>query len=76
MLPAFRFTVPTSVVEGLGMNGFVLSEVSPEVSEVAVEVSSDERVERVQMSILAFVYFGGVAVMLVVLDVRGRASGT
>lgn len=73
LLPLYRFTVPASVVEGLGMNGFVLSEVSPEVSEVAVEaveVSSDERVERVQMSILAFVYLGGVAVMLVVLGVR------
>ena len=73
VLPLFRFTVPASVAEGLGMGKLMLPEVSSEalgsVVEV-VEVSSDDGVERVQIPIWSFIYLGGVAVMLVVLGVR------
>ena len=73
VLPLFRFTVPASVAEGLGMGKLMLPEVSSEalgsVVEV-VEVSSDDGVERVQIPIRSFIYLGGVAVMLVVLGVR------
>lgn len=73
VLPAFRFTVPASVAEGLGMGGLMLPEVSSEASRGVVEVVEvpvDEGVERVEMPIWAFVYLGGVAVMVVVLGVR------
>lgn len=73
VLPAFRFTVPVSVAEGLGMGGLMLTEVSSEASGVVaevVEVPVEEGVERVEMPIWAFVYLGGVAVMVVVLGVR------
>ena len=73
VLPVFRFTVPSSVAEGLGMGGLMLSEVSSEAQGVVaevVEVPVDEGVERAEMPIWAFVYLGGVAVMVVVLGVR------
>lgn len=73
VLPAFRFTVPVSVAEGLGMGGLMLTEVSSETSGGVVEVVEvpvDEGVERAEMPIWAFVYLGGVAVMVVVLGVR------
>ena len=73
VLPAFRFTVPASVAEGLGMGGLMLPEVSSEASRGVVEVVEvpvDEGVVRVEMPIWALVYLGGVAVMVVVLGVR------
>ena len=78
VLPMFRFTVSSSVAEGLGMGGLMLPEVSADDSEFVIEVvgaPSDEGIKYKQSAIWPLIYLGGVAVMVVILGVRWVKMG-